>query len=209
VAKRRNTIFRGKPRYRPQPTVLIICEDLESGKNYLQDANQYFRAHLQIEVVHCGKTDPRGIVVEALKRAKNFDRVICAIDRDTHANFAEALQLATQSKKLEVCVSYPCFEFWLLLHFKYTRRPYVAAGGRSAADRLVADLRKFPGMEAYDKGQSEGIFAQLLGEKFNMARERAPRALKDALESGEMNPSTKLFEVLEQMEKMAIPQVLD
>lgn len=208
MAQRRNSIVRGKPRYRPQPTVLVICEDLESGKNYLQDANQYFRSHLQIEVIHCGRTDPRGIVSEALKRTKNFDRVICVIDRDNHANFDQALQLARQSRKLDVCASYPCFEFWLLLHFGYTRRPYTAAGGRSAADRLVADLRAHPGMGTYDKGQSKGIFASLLGERLALAREVAPRVLRDALESGEMNPSTRLFEVLDLMERMATPQVL-
>jgi hypothetical protein len=209
VAKRRNAIFRGKPRYRPQRTVLVICEDLKSGKNYLQDANQHFRSHLQIEVIHCGYTDPRGIVAEALTRARNFDQVFCVIDRDAHANFDEALRLAKQSDKVDVCVSYPCFEFWLLLHFKYTRKPYAAAGKRSAADRLVADLCAYPGMQKYDKGRSKGLFAELLGDRFDMARKHAPRALRDALEKKEMNPSTRLFEVLELMERMATPQILD
>lgn len=209
MAKRRNTIVRGKPRYHPQPTVLVICEDLQSGKNYLQDANQHFRSNLKIEVVHCGKTDPRGIVAEAIKRAKNFDRVICAIDRDAHANFDEALQLARQSSKVDVCVSYPCFEFWLLLHFRHTRRPYLAAGGRSAADQLLTELREFPEMEAYDKGKSQRVFGQLLGERFAAARLRAPQVLRDAVESGEMNPSTRLFEVLDLMEQMATLRTLD
>jgi len=209
VVKRSSTISRAKPRYLPQPTVLIICEDLQSGKNYLQDANQHFRSHVQIEVAHCGKTDPCGIVTEALRRAKSFDRVICAIDRDTHANFDKALRLAKQSKKVDVCVSYPCFEFWLLLHFKHTRKPYVAAGGRSAAERLIADLRAFPEMDTYDKGKCQGIFASLLGEKLKVARSRAPKVLKDAVESGEMNPSTRLFEVLELMERMATPRGIE
>jgi hypothetical protein len=142
-------------------------------------------------------------VTEALKCAKNFDRVICAIDRDAHPNFDEALQLARNSDKVDVCVSYPCFEFWLLLHFEYTRRPYIAAGNRSAADRLVADLSAFPGMEGYDKGKSKGIFAQLLGNRFNAARERAPRALNDALLNENMNPSTRLHETIQLMERMA------
>lgn len=107
MAQRRNTILRGKPRYQPQPTVLVICEDAKSGKSYLHDANQYFRSNFQIS--HCGHTDPAGIVREGLKRAKTFDRVICVIDRDAHANFDEAQQLAQQSSKLHLCVSYPCF----------------------------------------------------------------------------------------------------
>lgn len=205
MAKRPNTIFRGKPRYRPQPTILVLCEDLKSGKNYLQDVNRHFRSNFHVEIAHCGHTDPAGIVKEGLKRARKFDRVICAIDRDSHANFDEAVQLAKQSSKLDLCVSHPCFEYWLLLHFQYTRKPYKAAGDQSAADRLIADLSKFPEMSEYHKGKSTGIFAQLLGERFEAARMRGPQALKDAIESGDMNPSTKLFELIKLMEDMAKP----
>lgn len=204
---RPNTIFRDKPKYRPQPTILVLCEDLKSGNHYLRDANQHFRSNFRIS--HCGYTDPAGIVKEGLKCAAKFDRVICAIDRDDHANFDEALRLAQQSNKLELCVSHPCFEYWLLLHFRYTRKPYKAVGVQSAADRLIVDLSAFPEMSEYHKGKSTGVFARLLGERFDVARRRGPRALKDAIESGDMNPSTRLFELIELMEKMAKPQAIN
>lgn len=105
---------RAKPRFKPQPTVLVICEDTKSGKRYLEDASLYFRVRVQVDIIHCGNTDPKGIVKEAISRQGKFDHVFCAIDRDTHKNFDEVLNLANTSKKVEVIVSYPCFEFWLL-----------------------------------------------------------------------------------------------
>lgn len=49
---------RQKSRYKPQPTVLVICEDSKSGKRYLEDASRHFRVNVVVEITHCGKTDP-------------------------------------------------------------------------------------------------------------------------------------------------------
>jgi hypothetical protein len=102
-----------QPRFKQFPTVLAICEDSKSGLKYLNDASFHFRASLKIEVSHCGKTDPKGIVKEALKHQKKFDHVYCVIDRDAHPNFHEAIALAKTSNKVSIIASYPCFEFWL------------------------------------------------------------------------------------------------
>jgi len=64
---------RGKPRFRPQPTALVICEDAKSSREYLQEASQYFRANFQIQIEHCGNTDPKGIVAAALKQRNAYD----------------------------------------------------------------------------------------------------------------------------------------
>ncbi len=102
---------RSNPRFKPQPTVLVICEDSKSGKHYLEDARLHFRINALVEITHCGKTDPLNIVKEAISRQGKFDNIFCAIDRDDHQNFDEALNLANTSKKVEIIASYPCFEF--------------------------------------------------------------------------------------------------
>ena len=45
-------------------------------------------------------------------------------NRDEHAHFPTASHEA-QAGGLRLARSWPCFEFWLLLHFTYHRRPYV------------------------------------------------------------------------------------
>lgn len=197
---------RPKPRYKPQPKVLVICEDTKSGKRYLEDASQHFRVKIQVEIIHCGKTDPKGIVKEAISRQKKFDHIFCAIDRDTHQNFDEALILAKTAEKVDVIVSYPCFEFWLLLHFGYNRKPYAAAGKHSAADLLIKDLCTYPDLENYEKGKDLSIFKLLVGKRFDEARRIAPKVLAEAIASEEMNPSTRLHELIDLFEKLSLPQ---
>lgn len=197
---------RPKSRLKPQPTVLVICEDTKSGKRYLEDASLYFRVNVLVDITHCGNTDPKGIVTEAINRQGKFDHVFCAIDRDTHKNFDEALNLAKTSKKVEIIASYPCFEFWLLLHFGYNRKPYAETGKHSPADLLIKDLRTYPGLENYDKGKVQSIFELFLGSRFDQARSIAPKVLSEAIASAEMNPSTRLHELLNFFEKLSSPQ---
>lgn len=193
MARTATSFNRRKFSLKPEPIVLVICEDTKSGKRYLEDARDYFRVRVEIEITHCGKTDPKGIVEKAISRQKDFDRVFCAIDRDTHKNFDEALNLAHTSKKVEVIASYPCFEFWLLLHFRNSRKPYTAVGKYSAADLVIKDLRTYPCMKDYDKGQDQNIFKLMLENGFTKARQIAPKVLDEAIASGEMNPSTQLW----------------
>jgi hypothetical protein len=125
MARTANSFSRSKSRFKAQPKVLVLCEDSKSGKRYLEDACLHFRVKVLVEITHCGKTDPLNIVKEAISHQGKFDHIFCAIDRDNHQNFDEALNLIGASKKIEIIVSYPCFEFWLLLHFVgYNRKPY-------------------------------------------------------------------------------------
>ena len=206
MARDSHSFKRREPKFKPQPKVLVICEDSKSGKRYLEDASLHFRVNILVEITHCGKTDPLNIVKEAISRQGKFDRVFCAVDRDSHETFGDALTLVKTAKKVEIIASYPCFEFWLLLHFGYNRKPYASAGKHSAADLLIKDLRTYPGLEKYNKGEDMGIFKLLLGKQFDDARKIAPRIIDEARASQEMNPSTKLHELLDFFEKLSSPQ---
>jgi len=205
MARDSNSFKRQKPKFKPQPKVLVICEDSKSGRRYLEDASLHFRVTVLVEITHCGKTDPLNIVKEAISRQGKFDHIFCAIDRDTHETFDEALNLAKSSKKVEIIVSYPCFEFWLLLHFGYNRKPYAAAGKSSAADLLIKALRVHPDLVKYYKGEDMGLF-QLLLNRLTEARRIAPKVLAEAIASEQMNPSTRLHELLDFFEKLSSPQ---
>jgi hypothetical protein len=207
MARSSSSFKRKKPRFLVQPTVLVICEDSQSAKNYLQDASRYFRVDVQVEITHCGKTDPKGIVTEAIERQTKFENVFCVIDRDSHPSFDEAIRLAKCHDKIKVIASFPCFEFWLLLHFGMAGKPYVAAGVHSAGDMLVKDLCQKEGMEKYAKGGEQKIFDVLLGEKFLLARRLSPRRLAEALEDGNLNPSTALHELIDFLEVLSVPQL--
>ena len=191
--------------FKAQPLVLVICEDSKSGKQYLEDARQFFRADVQVKISHCGKTDPKGIVEEAIRQQKSFDKVYCAIDRDTHPGFDEAIVMARAQPKVMVIASFPCFEFWLLLHFGYNNKPYVSEGNKSPGECVVRDLRTYPSMGKYDKGDSESVFVKLGVERLNVARKNSSLVHADALANGNLNPSTTMHLLIDCFETLGHP----
>ena len=200
-----SSFARSPARFRPQPTVLIICEDRVSSYNYLSRAAQHFRASAIVEINHCGKTDPKGITEHALKRSKDYNQVYCVIDRDTHKNFHEARALAAASKnKVTLVISNPCFEYWLILHFSFTRKGYRSVGSQSAGDKALKELLAIKQMAEYEKGQTKGLFDVLLPH-LPTAEKHALASLKDAENCGEYNPSTQIHLLLDDFRKLAGP----
>jgi hypothetical protein len=197
---------RKAPRFKPQPKVLILCEDSQSGKRYLEEAAFHFRATAQVEIAHCGVTHPSGIVEKAIVRQKHFDKVFCALDRDTHLCFDRAINLARPHAKIKIIASYPCFEFWFLLHFGFNRKPFRAVGNNSPGDLVTKSLREKPYMAKYEKGKGVSYFNQLLGEPFQKARVLAPKILEDVALSGEPNPSTEIHLLMDEFETLSKPQ---
>ncbi len=183
----------------------MLCEDSKSSKTYFEDAAKYFRSHALVEIAHCGHTDPLGIVTEALRRARDFEHIYCAIDRDSHQNWKSAHDAAKGSNKVIVIASYPCFEFWLLLHFKYSRAPYVASGGLSAAEQLLQDLRMIPEMSKYAKGDVSKLFESLIN-KLPVAIANSTRTVRDRETENELNPSTETHLLLDAFKELSEPQ---
>lgn len=197
--KRRAAVFK------PQATVLVICEDTKSSNIYLNDAKVFYRAIADIEVTHIGRTDPLGIVEHAISRTKVFDHVFCVIDRDTHENFDEAVRLAAMVEAVTLIVSYPCFEYWLMLHFKYSRMVFRRKGNKSPGDQMEKALKACEGMATYTKGEFPGLF-KLLKSRLEYARTNAIRSLKEANAVNEIDPSTRLHELLEKFESLGSPE---
>lgn len=195
---------RGKPKFKPQPTVLVVCEDTKSAITYLREAAVNFRCSALVEFVHCGKTDPLGIVKHAQSRRQSFDKVYCVIDRDEHENFDSAVDLARGLNNVTLITSFPCFEFWLILHFGYSREPIARSGNNSPGDNAVNALRIKPGMQGYDKS-AEKIFDSLL-DKLHLARKFSLRVMQDAIDTNAPNPSTRLHILIDQFEALGEPQ---
>lgn len=193
---------RKAPRFKPQPRVLVLCEDARSARDYLDDAAKDIRAFASVQ--HCGRTDPPGIGADAQSRRHDYEEIHCVFDRDDHPGFDQAPSDSTQSDKIRVVASYPCFEFWLLLHFGYRRTPLRSAGNRSAGDQVLRDLRGQPDMSAYAKGVAKGLYA-LLAMRLPEARRHAERALRDAMDTRELNPSTRIHELITRFEQLSTP----
>lgn len=117
---------------KPRKTLVVFCEGTRTEPDYL-DALKRLPAVRNIAAVDLrvetgqGRTDPRSLVslaIEARRRAtatdEEIDQFWCVFDVEwpnNHPNLPEAVALARQNG-VEVAVSNPCFELWLILHFQ-------------------------------------------------------------------------------------------
>jgi hypothetical protein len=90
----------------------------------------------------------------------------------------------------------PCFEYWLLLHFVFSTRPYDATGGTSARAHLIDELRGY--MAGYTK-DDKGVFKALMNET-DRAVAYSKRAMKQAQADGTDNPTTRMHELVEYLQ---------
>ena len=212
MAKRRprNRPVRSGPKREPYDRVLIVCEGQRTEPLYFQDIVDRYRLSIaNIKVIGSG-ADPRTVVREAKKerdrerrRGEKFDRVYCVFDRDEHATFQAACNEARASR-LCLTRSWPCFEFWLRLHFEFSRQPYGRSGGRSPAENCVDDVRYF--LPHYAKAAG-GVFSDL-EYRLEEAKARAARALNDARATGAFNPSTEVHELVEYLQSLKLERAV-
>jgi len=215
MAKRRpgvplRALRRLPPSRVPKDLALVVTEGEKTEPLYLNAFRQEKRlATATIKVVPSNRgSDPVSVVRYALElREENkklsrktgepkFDRVYCLIDRDQHANFHEAVQLA-RSRGIWLVRSIPCFEVWFLLHFDYSSAPYP-----TCAD-LIQRLRTF--LPGYTKCQD--VFSKVW-DKSEVAIQHSQTLYLEQkqhcdIENGEPNPFTEMHSLVEYLLKQS------
>lgn len=206
-ARKAAELARGAATRAQSPRVLIVCEGEKTEPLYLNDLKADLRIRpAAVKIAPHNGSSPdrvlahgRALYEEDARQGDSFDAVYFVFDRDKHPTYAAALQALNDckaaGKPFHAVTSIPCFEYWLLLHFGFTDQPFDAAGKKSAADRLIAELRTKPGFKNYGKGQ-KGIYA-LLKDKLPTAMQGAARGLKNTARTGEENPTTRMHELVE------------
>lgn len=134
MPRRRNDLRRRRAFTEPRPSVLICCEGKVTEPSYLNGLKNELRIRLcRVEVVPAGP-NPKTIVDYAVEKKQEsehraqrekdenlkYDEVWCVFDVDSHHHIPEAKQKAS-ANGVELAISNPCFELWLLLHFKDQR----------------------------------------------------------------------------------------
>jgi hypothetical protein len=188
--------------------VLIVCEGEKTEPNYFRELRDFCRLNsANIEISgDCGSA-PISVVERAKQLYRDehrkgipFDRVYCVFDKDTHRSYEPALQAIKQvSPKATFFAinSVPCFEYWLLLHFCYTEKPFHGVtGAKSSGDQVLDELRKY--IVDYAKG-NHGYFERLI-DALPQAIQYSKRALKSANISGADNPTTLVHELVEYLQ---------
>ncbi len=185
--------------------LLVVCEGILREPEYIEGFKRLKkRPTVDVEVVGEG-ADPSRVVAKARQlrdsaertarresdRFAAFDEVWCVFDRDVHAHFDTACQTA-RDNDLNLAYSNPCFELWLLLHFR-------ESPGDQHRHHVQRTLRDF--LPAYDKALTFADVAEGVAD----ARDRARRLNDDAERMGEAgrNPTTLVYRLLDAIEQLA------
>lgn len=184
--------------------VLLVCEGSKSEPAYFFSLCRAYRlSSANIHVMSSRGTDPMSIVRVAEDKASDYDKVFCVFDRNGHANYDEALTAVRNSPhgrsgKLSAITSWPCFELWLLLHFRYSTAPFNRSGNNSSCDHAVRELKEF--IPDYKKGHPS-IFDITAG-KLMVAIGNSKRLEAYNKGCGSLNPDTKMHALVEYLTKL-------
>lgn len=194
----------------PMRRVLIVAEGEITEVEYFEALKSHLKlSNVDLEI--CGKecdSSPTSVVQFALNRADSegsykrggYNDVFCVFDRDDHQDFDRALSQISGAKKsqskfkgerIDAIPSYPCFEYWLLLHLQFSRTPFAAANGKTVAQVVTAELKKHSEFKSFDKALT-GEMREFLLHSVQKAIKNAEKAEKDANQTSSQNPSTQV-----------------
>ena len=198
MKSRSRTLRRRSASIQPRPRILVICEGRVTEPSYLRGLKTQEQVRsIEIEIDDRGRV-PKSLVERAAATMRNarkqaraardqnliYDEVWCVFDVDEHPNMKEALEQA-RANRISVALSNPCFELWLLLHFR-DHRAFIE---RHKVQSECRDL-----IQAFEKAVEFTTIAHLVNE----AVERASSLEKWQTERGCMgeNPSTTVHNLV-------------
>ena len=193
---RRSTLRDGYAR------ILIVCEGRKTEPNYFLGLKHSLRlGTANVDITGDSDPNPTRVVAFAKKRyheeKKNelpFDYVYCVFDKDRHTDYQEALSQIKNAKPegvFHAITSVPCFEYYLLLHYIYSAKPYTSA-------EVLSTLKRH--YENYQKND-EKIFSTVQS-RLETAKTRAEKSLVDANQNNTDNPSTNAHILVEFMQNI-------
>ena len=193
---------RHHPTREPRRVLRVLTEGETTEPGYLSGwARRNARIHLDLDPSDTGMT-PDALVRRAKEHVRrnrrrskredpHFDEIWCVFDTDEHPNLPRAIDDARQSG-IEVAVSNPCFELWLVLHVE----DQTAHVHRRDVQRRANELGLSDGKKITNAAGSQLI------KTFETAKQRA-RALDERHEGNDSpprsNPSTDVWRLVDRI----------
>lgn len=192
--------------------MLIVTEGSKTEPNYFNGLiYELGLTTAEVKIVGRGGSAPINVVEKAesiLISDDDYEQIYCVFDRDEHAKYdqaiakVEALQKSSKfdSKTIKAITSFPCFEFWFLLHLCDSGKSY------SNSREVIAEIMKYDLTGKYKKEDCSVFLNQYSGNR-EEAKTRAARLLKSAEDASvrkyHENPSTRVHLVVIALEKIS------
>ena len=218
----RDSFYRRRAGKTPARAILIIAEGEVTEPVYFEALRDNLALQTIEIVVHgAGKGDPKRLAEEALEarkkrkrdarngdlpfsKAMDFDELWIVFDTEAperQGRYHDGVAFA-KSNNVQTAGSTPCFEYWLLLHRRYTTAPMAE----------FSDVKKhlknvLGGKYAKNRQEALELIPPLL-QDVDSAVARAEKARKYHLEAGTpdpANPSTDVDRLINSIRKGASP----
>lgn len=186
---------------RPKKTLVVFCEGEKTEPQYLEalkrqpEIRDTAAVDLRIETRHGGAV-PLTLVklaIDARGRAEaeeaEIDEFWCVFDVEwprNHPGLAEATGLAKKNK-IRLAITNPCFELWLILHF----RSHEASLENAAARRIRRELDGSP-----DKSLDAPKYIPKVGDAVRRAAALETRHQKNGTFFPHDNPSSGMHRLI-------------
>lgn len=184
--RRENSRRRRAPFRDPVTLILIVCGGEVIEPAYFHGLRRHLRDPATKSTVTVRPEDPKRVAAFAARQRADYDQIWCVLDVDEF-DYSEAIRIARTSK-IDLAVSNPCFEYWLLLHFENCDG--ALTGFRAVEKRLKKHL------PTYDKS------ALRFADYIEGVEEAVRRAKSRSVEEGDehrTNPSTGVWKLVELM----------
>lgn len=178
--------------------IVVVTEGASTEPAYLRAFNRCYGYQFVRVVPIGGIGDPRAVVQRAIEESEKLkddtlagqDSVWAMFDRDAHARFDEAKDMA-RGNNIPLAVSNPCFELWGVFHY----RDHNAPVGRHECQRMLGEL--CPGYRR--RGAKVFDDAEVIEKSYPEAVGRAENSLarREAEGATEGNPSTSVHRLTE------------
>jgi hypothetical protein len=174
AGRRRQRAARKEPQ---RKVILIVCEG-ETEEAYFRAIKAHYRNPKtpNLKIVR-DRSDPVRAVEKGIRQNKDgdFDHVFCIVDGDKQDRIALARQRIGKRENVELVLSVPCFEIWLLLHFAPSDAPFAECAA------VCARLRDY--LPDYAKGLSYdfGTITSRIDDAIDNAHWLAGRKLANPL----------------------------
>lgn len=178
--------------------IVVATEGVLTEPEYLKLFNR-FHGRRSVRVVSIGVGgDPRAVVERAIEESKKLkndrlarrDTVWAMFDRDIHARFDEAIDLA-RGNNIPLAISNPCFELWGILHYQEQHAELNRHECQRKLGELCPDFNARTGKVFDDWNAIEQLYMA--------AVERAETSVQRRDEEGKPggNPSTTVHKLTE------------
>ncbi len=139
---------------------LIVCEDGKSSVNYFNALRKHLglsAASVMVAPSDNGRTQPIQVVDRAIQIQKqasrepdpsrHFAHAWCVIDGDFGHDKIQRARGRANANAIELAISTPCFEYWVVLHFEEFSRTNLNCDGM--------EQRVKKRLPSYEKGKTD------------------------------------------------------